>query len=230
MKSESAIKHKLKQVRFRHLKKRVSSLLKERPGNCTYNHRFMHPLTNGTPTGMCVCPALEGERLCDPDWGGTEKAKACPHFQAQQSKDDIKEGFRSELGDMTFAQLAYHFPDMAALMWTLGEETADNDWEGEPDDPTEESNWVEVYGVRLRAGTPEAQEAITKLLEEVAEAGTLTTLASTLNVALEGSMSDNERLREENTRLKTEAEKPLVVADPPQQVPWWRRWFGGTDG
>lgn len=204
MKSESATKHKLKQVRFRHLKKRVAAGLKELPENCGHNHEFMHPLTNGTPTGMCICPAQTGERLCDRAWGGIEKAKSCPHFQAKQTKDEIKSEFASALEGMSFAQVAYHFPDMAALMWTLGEETAEADWEGVPDD-------IDFVDVEIQGVTVRVSPEVAASLEQV-------------EVDVSGKLHDAKHTID---RLTEEAAKPIVVSEPPKPVPWWRRWFGG---
>lgn len=235
MKSESATRHKLKQVRFRHLKKRLAAALKERPENCAHNHSFKHPLTNGTLTGMCLCPEQEGDRLCDPDWGGMEKAKSCPLFQPQQTKDEVKDDFNAELIEMSFAQIAYSYPDLAALMWVLGEEEVSENWEELPqsseDTEEVETQWVEmqVQGVRLRVDSPESKEVLDKVLEDVAALDESNThVVETLNTALATTMQDNTRLREKLAEMEARQQSSLVRGAEP--LPWWRRWFGGTNG
>jgi len=168
MKSEGAIRHKLKQVRFRHLKKHVERELKPHPDNCTHNRPLKQPV--GGVLRICVHPDQEGgQRLCDEEWEGEEKAKLCRLFTCCSTKDEVKETFKEELAGMSFAQIAYIYPDMAALMWTLDEETVDEDWEGKPDSETEHISYVHINGRKVREDSPEAITAFRMIREELAE-------------------------------------------------------------
>lgn len=43
-------------------------------------------------------------------------------FDARQSKADVKFEFYSELDGMSFPEIAYNYPDMAALLWVIADE------------------------------------------------------------------------------------------------------------
>lgn len=138
MRSEGAIRHKLKQVKFRHLKARLQETLGRRPTNCQFN---------GSPPGaqlrVCMYGCHEPSKwqavVCDERQDGLEQASTCPYFQPVSTKEAVKADFHRELGGMTLPQIAYHYPDLAALLWVLGEETAgqdDLDVEVDLDTPT----------------------------------------------------------------------------------------------
>lgn len=125
MQTEGAIRHKLKQVRFRYLKRRLETGLAASPGNCAHNVGFSTP----GHEDIRVCghgmgqPGWQGS-ICDERFGGCARAETCSLFQSRQSKDEIKDAFYAELSGMSLPEIAYNFPDMAALLWVLAPEAA----------------------------------------------------------------------------------------------------------
>lgn len=132
MKSVGAIKHKLNQVRFRHLKKRLDAELRPAPNNCQYNVVVPrhHALSSKgvavdlAAVGVCVV----GVRESDPAWPVSHcddridegaRARTCEKFCPRRTKEEIKEDFQKRLDLMTLPEVASHYPDMAALIWVL---------------------------------------------------------------------------------------------------------------
>lgn len=119
MKSEGQTRHKLKQVLFRHLQKKIRAVF--RPAGCIHNK----PGTFHEQTlGMCHY-SNRGKHLivCDSDVEGCVQAAAeCSWFKPRQTKEDVKAAFKELAGDPSRrGQLAYEYPDVAALMWVLGD-------------------------------------------------------------------------------------------------------------
>jgi hypothetical protein len=142
LKTPSAVRQKLKQLRFRYIKKWLDTTLKVAPHNCAHNVVFEPP--NGAPEIRCCTliresgslvkpPAIYGV-VCDPRHGGLERAAACPHYKPLYEKDTVKREFYDELNSMTLPQIAAEYPDMAALLWVLGEDSDPAD-AAEFDDP-----------------------------------------------------------------------------------------------
>jgi hypothetical protein len=80
------------------------------------------------PEGLHVClygvQGARAIRVCDERHGGFQQAKDCPLYDSLKQKSQIKEEFQAELEGMTIAEIAYEYPDMAALVWVLGAEDA----------------------------------------------------------------------------------------------------------
>lgn len=124
MKTEGAIRHKLKQVRFRYLKQRIEAALDRRPENCAHNGSLEGAVASDT-VRVCFAQIDVPARkvvLCDERFGGCARAEGCSLFDARQSKADVKFEFYSELEGMSFPEIAYNYPDMAALLWVLADE------------------------------------------------------------------------------------------------------------
>lgn len=124
MKSAGAIKHKLNQVRFRYLKKRIEAELRQVPENCRYNSVLPRPGAGQTvPPAVCLHGASSPETwtasYCDRQVDGGMRARECSAFCAKRTKDEIKEEFRQELERLAIHEVAFHYPDMAALIWVL---------------------------------------------------------------------------------------------------------------
>lgn len=209
MRTAGSIRHQLKQVSYRHLKKRLERGLRPRPENCQFNRTMRHPKLSAAgepPCGVCIHADQQGEVLCDSAWGGIEKAKNCPLFVNKVSKDSIKEGFRGWLATATLAEVASEYPDMAALLWVLQEEAPNReveiedgeDWE-EPED-TEEEHVVEVNGVRLKTSSAEDAE------EAQVELAGMTLAATTANKQFESVSEDLRAALEKITRLEADVE------------------------
>jgi|APSaa5957512622_1039677.scaffolds.fasta_scaffold00991_12 hypothetical protein len=123
MRSQSQIRHQLKQVAFRHLQKRLRALFKQRPDSCLHNYEAVLDLDNGN--NVRLCGYLNGEGIpravpCDDRIPGcTEMARECPLWAPIRTKDEVKAAFREILESDDRGVVAEHFPDIAALMWVL---------------------------------------------------------------------------------------------------------------
>lgn len=166
-KSLGAVRHKYKQAAFRHLKKLLKERLEECPSNCVHNRIRVMP--NGARAGLCRC--LE---MGDDDWAGIcdnrftpSQPESCGHFDFQQTKDEIKTEFREFLDTAQLHEIAARYPDLAPLLWVMGneapgrEETDVEDWE-----PGEEV-CVEIYGKVLTAGNAEEAEYVVEALSDL---------------------------------------------------------------
>jgi hypothetical protein len=138
VKSVGAVKHKLNQVRFRHMKKRIEAELRQAPGNCVYNAAMpAHavPKSNGTNgvdvaphRGLSLClhgaadPVTWKPTFCDERVDGGTRAKSCPVFCSRRTKEQVKDEFKRDLEGLNIAEVAYRYPDMAALIWVLDED------------------------------------------------------------------------------------------------------------
>lgn len=121
MKSEGAIRHKINQVRFRHLKRTLSAGLNQTYSNCKHNAEVEYPATIGhvcmhsehrDPEGKVLICAAINDRA----------AKGCPLFELKRSKEEIKRDFYNDLSAMTLPQIALNYPDLAPLLWVVDEE------------------------------------------------------------------------------------------------------------
>lgn len=119
MKTEGQVKHKLAQVKYRHLKREIRGGLSKKSGNCHFNGRVDLPGREGI--GICLY------RAGDPSqWlGGTcdetvdDRAAQCPYFSGKHTKEQIKDDFNTFMESSDRAHIAERYPDMAALLWVL---------------------------------------------------------------------------------------------------------------
>lgn len=150
MKSEGAVRHKLKQVRYRHMKQAIEVGLTPSCTSC----RHMKRLIRGRIESVACLRLLDSNGividLMQPsDLGFMECGGES--FISLQDKEDIKTSFATELATMRLPDIAARYPDMAALMWVLGiseapDEEADLDETDAPDispEVTEEKLEVE---------------------------------------------------------------------------------------
>lgn len=130
MKEASTVKHKLRQVIFRHRKQFIKEGLKQCPGNCRYNAPVKVPPGPGRRKIIRVCLYKEDEGwnnvVCDENEGGLEQARTCPYFECKNNATDLKSMFSSLLGldgtPVEIGWIAKHYPDVAALTWVLGQQ------------------------------------------------------------------------------------------------------------
>ena len=128
MKTKKDIEKKLVQVRFRHLKKALRTGLSRKPENCAYNAKLGKGAKPDSPrVGVCMFKVAEagGPRgVCDDCFGGQNRASDCPDFDPRQDASDIRKDFESFLDSASKGEIAFHYPDMAALLWALGDHPA----------------------------------------------------------------------------------------------------------
>lgn len=187
MKNSGAIRHKLKQVAFRHLKRRLETELRPHPDNCTFNHEVRHPKViaeGGPPLGVCLCQAMtSADRVCDVAWGGVERAQKCRFFKSAATKDFIKENFREFLSTAQLHEIAAEYPDLAALMWVLEDDAPNREVEIVEEDDFQEVETDEeaipavtfdIGGVPVQVADAIALERLQQYLasqeEQIAEA------------------------------------------------------------
>lgn len=122
MRDESAIRHKFKQVCFRHLKKILRANFRKQPHTCKFNR--MTPV-GGDPThqvGYCNHPDAVGKVLCDTRVDGClESAQVCRRWIARQEKERIKRAFYDLVESKDRGRIASEYPDIAALLWVMDE-------------------------------------------------------------------------------------------------------------
>jgi len=135
MKSEGAVRHKLKQVLFRHRSKEIQRRLRKEPCNCAFNRTM--DLPNGESVSFCLFSELNpdeepptvllmqgggsGPALCDEKHGGLDQAKECDKFEPMDGPGEIKAEFKDFVETADRAQIAFRYPDAAALLWVLDE-------------------------------------------------------------------------------------------------------------
>ena len=128
MKTEKDIEKKLVQVRFRHLKKALRTGLSRKPENCLHNAKLGQGSKPDAPrVGVCMFNVETGagpKGVCDECFGGKNRAADCPDFEVRQDAADIRRDFDGFLQSASKGEIAYHFPDMAALLWALGDHPA----------------------------------------------------------------------------------------------------------
>lgn len=161
MKTEGQIRHKLKQVTYRHRKKRIRTQLSRRPMNCYHN--CVVSKTSSHEIYGCSHPKREGI-VCDSYYGGDLIASECPFFQPSKSKEEIREEFDHFIQTASLPEIATEMPDVTALMWALEEESdvlsteyssddSDDASEDQEDDPSEVLELPEEEAVELRVSS-----------------------------------------------------------------------------
>lgn len=113
MQSESAVRQKLKQVRFRYLKAEISEALQPTTNNCKH-----HLDVDGLGIGESLCGAGRDQEGWTPSLCRNSRAKECPLFCPVRDKDQIKLDMK-EMLKQPLPKVAYNYPDMAALLWVL---------------------------------------------------------------------------------------------------------------
>lgn len=120
MKTEGQVRHKLQQVTFRHLQRTVRTALSRRPENCTHNAVLR--LAAGEVRFCTLRETVNGSFTpCDLLHGGLEQAAKCPDFSCSNTKEGARRDFEAFLKTSDVATIAAEYPDVAALLWALGE-------------------------------------------------------------------------------------------------------------
>lgn len=121
MKSESQIKHKVKQALFRHMKRRIKAGMKRNCSNCKFNREVQG--SKGFPN-VCVHPEM-GVVICDDNYPDISiDPKECPFWEPRLTVDEIKREF-TEFAKQSREIIASEMPDVAILLWVLAEEDAE---------------------------------------------------------------------------------------------------------
>lgn len=117
MKSEGAIKHKIKQVRFRLTEKALRNARSKRPCNCKHSG-LVRGVAGDEMFYVCL---LDSDR--PKDWDGTicdpSIPPKCPYFEPEKTRERIEEEIWQVLNSGDIGKIASHYPDLAALLWVL---------------------------------------------------------------------------------------------------------------
>ena len=128
MKKQGAVRHKLKQVKHRLLKKAIRNGMSKKPCNCTHSGQVKG---NANDPLFHVClqdsdkPKEWDGMICDNSVPNT-----CPFFQPHETEEEIKDRFNKEFdelineGDM--GKIASRYPDVAALLRVLADDVDDS--------------------------------------------------------------------------------------------------------
>lgn len=125
MKTEAQIRDKLRQVKFRHLKRAIRTGVSRKPCNCENNG--LVNMENGSTMGICLLGAGQDGYwqgiLCDEARGGLRLAEGCEDFCPLRTPQGIRQEFDDFLKHSSRAVIAESYPDIAAILWVLDEET-----------------------------------------------------------------------------------------------------------
>ncbi len=144
MKKAGEVGQKLKQVKFRHIKRELDKLLQTKSVNCRFNYFLKTGSKNenkllsllGGGVYICKCPDLDS-RICDSRLEDADAAQNCSFFSLRHDKEKIKDSLKEFFKDRSVSEIAIRFPDVASLLWVL----EDDDFEliaQELDEETEE--------------------------------------------------------------------------------------------
>lgn len=125
MKTKGQLIQKIKQVRYRYLKKFLDKCLAKTSTNCMYNRPSSFDVAS--VSSVCVCgygverkdwKALPCDRRLNPDLAGK-----CTKFELLNTKEELKEEFNESLDSLSLPTIASKFPDLAALLWVLSDDS-----------------------------------------------------------------------------------------------------------
>lgn len=137
MKSDSALKKKLKQVQFRVTKKEIRKGLSKTPSNCARSG-LVRGYASDPLFHVCLLDADKPD-----EWEGTicdsSVPNTCPFFKNNKTKEEIEARVRADLNSGDMGLIASKYPDLAALLWVLAGTTEEtNEEDTSRDDRTED--------------------------------------------------------------------------------------------
>ena len=253
MRSTGAIRQKLKQVKWRYLKKLLAAKLAPRPVNCVHNGLIQIPENgnHGPSAGLHICTLklVDGSwdgGVCDEDHGGLQRAQGCPHFQPSLSKDALKDEFNRFFENANYGEIAYLYPMAASLIWVLeGDEGDDESGESgdlPQEEPASETPQMPAQATLDKLQQPEAdpdQGEVLGALESLREQlqGLQENLPKMISTLVQKETADlGERVGDLsestlNTRNEIQRRLDALEAQPPAKIGWFDRLLGrGLDG
>lgn len=227
MKSEGSIRHKAKQVRYRYLKKELEDSLSPCASHCVHNRRLLLP--DGEEVGVCGFSWKKGEwpGICDEqyhdystDYPGT--SCGCPHFQIGSTKDEVKESFNTWLEDATIPEIAARYPDLAALLWVLGEES-ESSLEGP--DPFVETFPVSLGSTEVHLVSEQDREVLADFLVDTCQKClTLQEVVRDLKESHDNLVQVYDKTAADRDKLQESVQKLERLQQ--ERAPWYKRLWG----
>ena len=117
MRTEGQIKHQLHQVQYRHVQREIRTSISKKPENCSNNGLVV---LNSRNVGICLLDN-DGYKPCDSSYNGGNRAKGCQVFECKNNPLEVKNQMVSFFNDSPIETIARNYPDVAALMWALGD-------------------------------------------------------------------------------------------------------------
>lgn len=199
MKSAGQTYQKMKQARFRHVKREIDNLLKQTPRNCANNSQAK------TSTGILGVCKIDCQ-TCDAQVN--DRSGACGEFTQIHGREDVKKSLQDFFFSRTIPEIAIRYPDVAALLWVLdGEELEGEEIPEGREDYFPGSILVGTYcGVKLWVDSDAEAKNISASIQSLTNLQEIVPLQRNEIETLKGSLSDAfsqvQALREENQRLR----------------------------
>lgn len=202
MKSAGQTFQKMKQVRYRHIKREIEGLLRKTPRNCANNSQLQ---TKSGSLGVCKLDC----QLCDEQ--ANDRFETCEDFSPSHSREEVKASLQNFFSSRSIPEISVRYPDVAALLWVLEGE----DLEGEkiPEDredyfpgsvfvgeysgakvwadSEEEARSIRTFHANLHADAIEQQRTIQTLKEELSQFSSLISSLKEENQRLRDSQSQS---------------------------------------
>ena len=124
MKTQGQVLQKIKQVKFRYLKKYLKKYLQQKSENCLFNRPSFLGVEGIESVSICGFGMEKADWVASPcDFRfNDDLAKTCPKYEALHTKESLKKEFEESVSSLSLPEVALRFPDLAALMWVLGDE------------------------------------------------------------------------------------------------------------
>jgi len=225
IKGDSEVRQKLKQVKFRHLKRELSERLQVAPRNCDHNKRLEF---EGREVGFCSLR----QTLCTEEHG-PDLSQDCLDFSCRYNKDQIKEEFTTVM-ESPIHEIAAKYPDVAALTWVLSENPVTDFLPG--------STLVgSIQGVLIWADSESEATIASQQISSLVDAGSLLKDShekiDVLEKQLEqlssqvctydsylGSIEQNlSEMRSLLSEVSVDLSRAASITKP--EKPFWKRWF-----
>jgi hypothetical protein len=180
MKTVGEVRQKLKQVKFRYLKKELEASLVRTSSNCVHNRLLEVPSLGE----VSICALKEGAIACDAS-RGIDLAPSCESYACRYQKEEVKSGME-EVFTSSIPHIAARYPDAAALMWVLDEPTHE-----EIPLPDQKVFVGTFFTVPVYTDAPQGQDLLVKALNELLdEPVKLTSLLTKVQEELQKAQSD----------------------------------------
>lgn len=129
MRRDGEVRQRLKQLRFRTIKKEIENLLDVTAKNCRFNYllKTKQPSneyfkrTLDSSVSVCKCPDME-LHICDSGLCVEDPAKQCSYFKPRHDKNNIKDSLNLFLDTSTIEEISVRYPHIAAIMWFIQQE------------------------------------------------------------------------------------------------------------
>jgi hypothetical protein len=117
MKTSGEVSQKLKQLRFRHIKRVLKKALRRAPSTCVHN-KAVEITSSNERIGLCCCPELTLS-VCDDVLG--DRSNECSSWIALCEKEQLKQELKDTFESAPVSEISRLYPDVATLMWVLSE-------------------------------------------------------------------------------------------------------------